>query len=923
MAVNFSNDLVGLSLLTSSNQLTGTDTSVTFESKAVRIAKAQFTTVATTPPWNAAKSTTPLSAEVSTIKAMKTIIDKAGTGVDALPIDVQTSFTAYKALDRLQALAQSAASSTSSDAQRASLQTAFAKGLSDLETFLGQAPSDKVDLSFFQPARSVTSVALGAPEQYKVKGPGLVTARTDALPGLTGTEQFNITLTKPGGSDVVSVDLSQGPQPPTLDSVSTAINAAISAVPLHNPDGSIRLDANGQPVPRWLVRFVPERGTDKWGLTLNAPSGIEQVTLAQSNAKDALIVATGQTALDSPTATQVFRYDDPSGGMQKQAMATLSALDRLKTEQASLIGKTTAATTTFKTDAFGKTTATTTKSSTVYANTDAAAITTDPQGNSYVVGTTRGDLGADRSNGSDNLFLTKLDGEGKVVWQRSLGAAGSSSGAAISLTGTGDIVVAGTVNGSFDGATTDGDMLVARYKANGDESFATVIRSTGADTARAVAVGNDGSVFVGGKAATGGGDAFVARLDATGKVTERRTINAGGSEAINSLAIGGDGNLLALVNQGGVSQVRKFDAASLSTDLGTLSLGAADARVMAVAADGTIAVGGATLAALSGTQTNATSGGRDGFVARIDSGLGAASVTYLGSAGDDQVDSVTFMNGEIYAGGRTTGALAAPRKGAVDGFVARIDAGSGAIAATTQFGQTALRTEPVRLAASLQGATALGALGFAQGTVNPLASTRLTTQTALRPGDQFSIRVDDGAIKKITIAANDTAKSLVDRINAITLSKGTATIATSNGAQSLRLDSKAGHSIELIAGAAGSDALAKLGIEPRRIETPAALPSNAPSVRPGGSYGLALSQALNLSTAADAKAAFDKIKQALSMTQTAYRSLYWDDAKAKLAGGVTNTKTGTQSTVVEQAQLANYQAALTRLSSTPTSILGL
>ena len=58
------------------------------------------------------------------------------------------------------------------------------------------------------------------------------------------------------------------------------------------------------------------------------------------------------------------------------------------------------------------------------------------------------------------------------------------------------------------------------------------------------------------------------------------------------------------------------------------------------------------------------------------------------------------------------------------------------------------------------------------------------------------------------------------------------------------------------------------------------------------------------------------------MTQTAYRSLYWDDGKAQMVDGVKNTATGTQSTARESAQLANYQAALNRLNAGASSTLG-
>src|SRR3546814_2463121 len=85
----------------------------------------------------------------------------------------------------------------------------------------------------------------------------------------------------------------------------------------------------------------------------------------------------------------------------------------------------------------------------------------------------------------------------------------------------------------------------------------------------------------------------------------------------------------------------------------------------------------------------------DGFVARLDSGMAVQTVTYLGTSGTDRVDSLAFMDGALYAGGRTDGMLGAARIGATDGFVARIDAASGTIAEINQFGTKTARTEPV------------------------------------------------------------------------------------------------------------------------------------------------------------------------------------------------------------------------------------
>ena len=923
MTVNFSGSLTGLSLLTGDSSVFSTAfAAIPFDSKAVRVAKAQFTLAETTPPWKEATSTKSASSQLVAILASKTVVDKMSSSTALLPDDIKTSFTAYKALEKLRVLAEAATVKTATSAQRAQYEKAFAKGLTDLQGYLATAPSDKVNLAFGAASSSAQSSKLAATNAYETKGKGLVTRLTDAVPGLTGQEQFSVKISRGTVSETVTVDLSAGTQPPTLESVVSQLNSAISATPALKADGTPLTDASGNVVSRWGARFKASYADGKWGMKLDTPDGVEKVSLEQVGAKDSLVVATGRTALDAPTATQVFRLNDPAGANTRVAMGTIQALDAEKTAQNTLAGKTTTITTT-STDADGKVKTTTTKTSNAYASTDAAAVATDAQGYSYIVGTTAGDLGANRSDGDNNLFLTKMDGAGNIVWQRSLGAGGSSTGAAVSIGADGSIVVAGSVTGSFNGANADGDMVVAKYAANGDEKFSTVVRSGGVDVAKAVAVGADGSVYVGGRTATGNGDAFVARINAAGKLAERRTIDSGGVDQINALAIDGDGNLLAVMSQGGNASVRKLDGSALATDLGSINLGIADVRAIAVGADGTIAVGGATSAALSGSQVNAKSAARDGFVARIDSGLSGASVTYLGSAADDQVDSVAFLGGELYAGGRTTGDLAATRQGPTDGFVARIGAATGAIENTTQFGQALLRTEPVRIAGDAGGANAISALGFGRGTINAAVSDKVTTQTTLRPGDFFSIKADGGAVRKVTIEAGDTLKTIATRMQGMLgASKATVTATIVDGVQKLSIRMKPGHELELIPGSTDTDALAKLGIEPQRIATQATLSSSAPKVRPGGNFGMDLSEALSLSTLDDAKVAMKKIEEAISMTQTAYRSLYWDDGKAQMVDGVKNTATGTQSTARESAQLANYQAALNRLNAGASSTLG-
>ena len=860
--INLSNGLTGLSLLSGSNSFLGLGgTSGTFETGAVRVARAQFTLPEIPPPWKTAGKAAPMSAQVAAIKRMASLVDKAVTGVNALPEDVQTAFTAYKALDRLRLLAETASARTTGSGERTLLQTVFARGLDDLQSFLGAAPSDVLNLAFAQPKRRAESLPVIAPASLltaKVAGVGVAAARDAALPGMSGDEKFLISLSNAGTSAAVTVDLAGTTRPPTLDSVAGAINAAIAAV------------------PGWSVRFTPTKADGKWGFSIER-AGTERVAIDQIGAGDALMVATGTTSADASAFVRMLRFDQPEGAMDRRTLGTVAGIDSDATERARLGDE---------------------KAGQVLAPTTAAAIATDAQGFSYVVGTTTGDVGTSLSDGNEDLFLTKLDSEGAIVWQRALGAAGAAQGAAVTVAADGDIVVAGTVTGGFDGAASDGDMLVARFSSSGDEEMSKLVRAVGADKASAVAVGADGTIFVGGKSAAG--DAFLARVDAAGRQTERLTIDSGGTDGVTALAIDAAGNLLALTREGAESKLRRLDGAALSNTLATANLGAVDARAIARAADGGIAVVGARI----------VGGGRDGFVTRLDASLNNLGTTSIATAGDDQLDSAAFLNGALYVGGRTTGTLDGTRLGTMDGFVSRIDAATGQVQSNRQFGLAGSRAEPVRVAAARGGNTVLGALGLHRGVLTPDASAKLVAQTGLRVGDEFGIRVEGEPLRKIVIGADDTLTTLADRVRRITGSKATVSTPKVGAGNVLRIEMKTGFEAELVAGADGRDALAKLGLPAARIQAPDPVAKNAPRVRPGGSFGLDLTDALAIGTREDAGVALARIKSAISVTQTGYRSLYWDEGKAALVNGA---GAGGASTAREQAQMTQYQAALDRL----------
>ncbi|MDY1009906.1 hypothetical protein [Sphingomonas sp. CFBP9019] len=915
---DLSSGLIGLGLLTGTSMADVASSAVTIETRAQRRARLQFTTPATTPPWKISATPPPVRSQVAAITALRSIIDRAAPGGSGpLPADVQTSFISYKALDRLRILAETAAGTTTGSRDRAALQKTFDRGLADLQTYLGSAPSDLVDLSFGSIARQVQSVAVAAPASLSattIAGKGIVAARDAVLPGVAGTETLRIGLSTTTSADSILVALDGAT---TLDGIADRINAAIAAVPRRDAAGAVELDAQGAPVPRWEVRIEPAKTGDRWGLSITR-GGFETVAIDQVGAGDALMIARGvatpvtarppvapATAAPAPVVSvAIGRIDDPAGTMTRRSFATIAAVDTAATERLKIAADA---------DKTGKT-----KATTIAASVGTAAMATDAQGFSYIVGTSAGDLGANRADGADDLLLTKVDSEGAVVWTRMLGTTGSARGAAVTIGPDGGIVVAGTVAGGFDGGTSDGDMLVAKYDAQGDERFATLVRATGPQQAAAVAVASDGTIYVGGQNGAADGEAVITRIDATGRVGERRVIDDAGS--VRGLAVAADGALLALTAEAGRAVLRRIDGAALSSDLARLDLGRGDARALAVAADGGIAVVGAADAALDGVQVNARTGGRDAFVARVDPALQTAAITYLGTSAEDQADSVAWLGGAIHVGGRTAGVLDTARTGDVDAFVARIDAATGAIAAVRQFGTAGTRADAVQVSAAPGGNSVLGALGLHRGTLTPTDSVTLEAQTALRAGDSFAIRVNGGPPTAILLTDTDTLTTLADRVRRLVGRRvGSVTTPTAKDGRSLRVDLKPGNAVEFVAGPVGRDALAKLGLPARRITAPAAADPAAPRIRPGGSFGLDLTATLRIDTRADAAAALARIKQAISFTQSAYRSLYWDDTKALLANDTPKSGRKPGSTAIEQKQTANYQAALSRLSSPSTS----
>lgn len=194
------------------------------------------------------------------------------------------------------------------------------------------------------------------------------------------------------------------------------------------------------------------------------------------------------------------------------------------------------------------------------------ALALDAQGNSYVAGSFTGPmvLGSTTliSRGDRDILVARLDPGGKVRWAAALGGASRDVANAVSLDGTGNLLVTGYFSGSarFGSVTLSSrggkDVFVARLDPQGKLLWAAGLGGSEDDEGLGLAADSNGRCYVSGRfagsvnfgsvqrKANGGEDLFVVRLDPQGKVLWSLSAGGSGDDAAAAVALDGKGQLL-------------------------------------------------------------------------------------------------------------------------------------------------------------------------------------------------------------------------------------------------------------------------------------------------------------------------------------------------------------------------------------------
>ncbi|MCT7989335.1 SBBP repeat-containing protein [Laspinema olomoucense] len=149
--------------------------------------------------------------------------------------------------------------------------------------------------------------------------------------------------------------------------------------------------------------------------------------------------------------------------------------------------------------------------------------TADSAGNVYVTGYTTGSLGSSNS-GSRDMFLTKYDTNGSLLWNQQLGTSASEQAMGVATDSAGNVYITGYTNGSLGGTNVgENDVVISKYDSNSNLMWTRQLGTTATEEARDIAVDNAGFIYVTGVTSgsldgtnAGVQDIFVSKYDANG-----------------------------------------------------------------------------------------------------------------------------------------------------------------------------------------------------------------------------------------------------------------------------------------------------------------------------------------------------------------------------------------------------------------------
>lgn len=380
-------------------------------------------------------------------------------------------------------------------------------------------------------------------------------------------------------------------------------------------------------------------------------------------------------------------------------------------------------------------------------------IVADKNGNIYSTGSFEGTIDIDpstatksvTSNGGTDIFITKLDAKGNLLWSKNMGSYANDIGYSITLDQSGNVYATGSFQGSTDfgssmslNAAGSEDIFVVKYDSLGNLKWVKAMGGYNSDYGRSIAADNFGALYITGKyqgnadfdpssayvslySAGGSEDGFIAKLDNNGNYKWVKSIGATGYDVGTAISVDLSGNVIAtglfnnsvnfdplagsqiLKSQGLLDvYIAKYD--SLGQYQWAKSFGGIDndfSRGITTDDKGNVFTTGyfsgiAKYEPMSIGKSMSSSGGNDVFIVKLDKGGNLAWVNQLGGTKSDYVYAVSVdASGAVYTTGSFQGSadfdpsansLNLVSKGGSDIFISKLDKNGNAVWATSMGG---------------------------------------------------------------------------------------------------------------------------------------------------------------------------------------------------------------------------------------------
>ena len=343
------------------------------------------------------------------------------------------------------------------------------------------------------------------------------------------------------------------------------------------------------------------------------------------------------------------------------------------------------------------------------------SLATDPSSNILMAGkfnaTVDFDPGAGTLNlnsmGGDDIFISKSDTFGNLLWAKSMGATGTDIGYNVTSDAAGNIFVTGTYQNTVDfdpsagvfNLTSNGldDMFISKLDGSGNFLWARSMGGTSSDLSQSIAVDAAGNVYTTGSfggtvdfdpgggtfnlTATSSSDIFISKLNSAGNFVWAKSIGSTGFNFGLSIKVDNTGNLLITGQFNGSTDfdpgagtailntsvpdiyILKLDAAGnyLWADAMGASAGPNSGNALATDASGNTYVAGYYNGTMDfdpgvGTYTLTSAGNNDIFVSKIDGAGNFVWAVSMGGSGADQATAIGLDTlGNIYVTGDFSG----------------------------------------------------------------------------------------------------------------------------------------------------------------------------------------------------------------------------------------------------------------------------